>query len=385
MKFFAVNKADKNKAEILVYGYIGGGDEGVTSGDFIRELKNLEKTFSKIEIRINTGGGSVFEGFAIFNALLNCKAETVGYIDGICASIGTVIALGCDKIYMSKIARFMTHSASAGCAGNANEMRQTAQLLESLDATMCGIYAKRTGKTADQCKKDYLDKGDRWFSAEQAVAEKLVDGIYDADPINVPIKATAEQEVWSIYNEHRFAAIFTQNLNQNTMKIELTAAAKAALNIGDNADQSAIDTAINALVAKANKADQLQAQLTTATTEKEAAETKLAEALKASNKEKVDAILNQALNVDKKITAAAKVEFETSFGNNPDGLKKIIDALPAHSSITSQLDSSKEAKGKFEGDWDALDKAGKLDALKAENIELFKEKFKAKWNKEYAA
>ena len=149
-KFWIVNQLENNIAEILLYGYIG---EDVISGDFVRELKRLENVNKKINIRINSGGGSIFEGLAIFNAIKNCKAEVIGYIDGIAASMGSVIAMACKKVYMSKVAMFMTHRASGMAFGNANDMRTYAQLMETLESAICSIYAAKTGLTTEQAKQ----------------------------------------------------------------------------------------------------------------------------------------------------------------------------------------------------------------------------------------
>jgi ATP-dependent protease ClpP protease subunit len=379
-----VNKTANKTAEILLYGYIGSDD--VSASAFVKELKALAEENDTIHVRINSGGGSVFEGLAIFNALLACKAETVAYIDGLAASMATVVAMGCKKICMSKIAKFMTHSASGFQFGNAKSMRESAQLLESIDQIMCSIYADRTGKTPEQCKKDYLAKGDRWFSADEAFAEKLIDEVYDAVPLTIPATATSEEQIWAHFNEHRFAAILQQNQNPDMKQINLTPAITAALNITDSSDQGAIEAALTGLVQKAANADKLQGQVTQLTTEKAAAETALENVKKETATAKVKDILDSAIAA-KKITAELRAKLEKQYEGKPDELKDIVDSLPAIVSITSQITPGGQEGGEdfASQTWAQLDKAGKLPQLKEKNIELFKQKYEAHFGKPFVA
>lgn len=194
-----VNKASNNTAEILLYGFIGDCD--ITAAAFVKELHDLEKDYSNINIRINSGGGSVYEGFAIFNAIKNSPAAIDTYIDGMAASMATVVALAGRKVYMSRLANFMTHRAAGGAYGDADELRQTAEMMEGLENAICSIYARRTGMTTKEAKDKYLTGKDRWIDADQALGEKLIDGIYDGEKIAAPApKNATEKEMWGFYN-----------------------------------------------------------------------------------------------------------------------------------------------------------------------------------------
>jgi ATP-dependent protease ClpP protease subunit len=374
-----VNKTANKTAEILLYGYVGADD--CSASAFVKELKALAEENDIIHVRINSAGGSVFEGLAIFNALLACKAETIAYIDGLAASMATVIAMGCKKICMSKIAQFMTHSASGFQFGNAKSMRESAQLLESIDQIMASIYSSRTGKTVEQCKTDYMGKGDRWFSADEALAEKLVDEVYDAVPLTIPATAKSEEQIWAHYNEHRFAAILQQNQNSDMKAITLTPAIIAALNITDSADQAGIEAAFAGLAQRAANVEKLQGQVNTLTTEKTNAETALANLKKETATAAVKDILDAAI-ASKKITAELRGKLEKQYEGKPDELKEIVDSLPVIPSITSQLATGDQEGGDaFTGTWAELDKKGLLPKLKEKNIELFKQKYEAHFEK----
>lgn len=373
-KFWIVNKIDNSTAEILLYGYIDPYD--VSASDFVKELRSLEKEYKNINVRINSGGGSVFEGFAIFNAMRQSPANINTYIDGLAASMGSIIALAGKRVYISKVGQIMTHQPSTGGYGTSEELRKNADLLDALEKTLNGIYASKTGLSADDSKNKFMNGKDNWFSAEQAIEAKLADEIYDADPISLPATATSEKDKWDAFHTLRFAAKFTthQKDNSNTMKeIKLSAAAIAALNIGDATD---IDNVINELVAKAGRVDAAEAARTKA-------ENDLAEFKKAGNKEKVAAMLDAAVN-EKKITVELKAKFEKQFDGKPDELKEILDAMKPYESITGALNEKQKADEAIaKMTWDELDKEGKLEALKASNFELFKQKYKDQFNKDY--
>ncbi|RXK57562.1 hypothetical protein ESA94_20400 [Lacibacter luteus] len=383
-KFFVTNKLNDNTAEILVYGYIGMDD--VTASDFVKELRSLEKQYTNVNIRINSGGGSIFEGFTMYNAVKSSKAWIETYVDGVAASMGTVLALSGRKVHMSKVARFMTHRASGFAIGNADEMRQNAELLEGLENSICAVYASKTGKSVEDCKKKYLGNADKWFSAEEALAEKLIDSVYDSDPVEVPKNASTEKEMWNAYN-NRFAAVLNpQNENQNMKQLFLSPAAMTALGLADNAESTAVDTKIADLVAKAAKVDDLQNKLTTAENAKTAAETakadaetKLANLQKQTTEKEVEDLLNKAKD-DKKVTVDGANKLKEQFKDNPAGLKAVLDVMLPQQSIVKNL-KNEGGKELAELSWSELDKQGKLDALKAADKNAYYDKFKEEFGK----
>ena len=130
---------------ILLYGDIGDYDGNVRSGDIARELLEAEALSGRIDVRLNSNGGEVYAGIAIFNALKNSKADITIYVDGIAASMASVIALCGKPVQMSRYARLMLHSVQGGCYGNKEEMRGCIREIESLEDTLCEMYAARMG------------------------------------------------------------------------------------------------------------------------------------------------------------------------------------------------------------------------------------------------
>lgn len=196
---------------ILLYGDIGDYDS-VRSGDIARELLEAEAAYGKIDVRINSNGGEVYAGIAIFNALRNSKADITIYVDGIAASISCVIALCGKPVMMSRYARLMLHSVTGSCYGNKDEMRRCIEEIESLEDTLCEMYATRLGKEKDEIRSTYFDGTDHWLRADEALALGLIDGIYDADP--VPEDSTPDQ-VFQIFNNR-----LKQPLNDIQMNLD---------------------------------------------------------------------------------------------------------------------------------------------------------------------
>jgi len=380
--YWIVNQIDNSTAEILLYGYIGSND--VTASDFVRELKALEKDNNKINIRINSAGGSVFDGFAIFNAIRQSKATIDTYVDGIAASMGSVIALAGKQVYMSSVARFMTHKPSGAVFGKASEMRQNADLLDGIEKSILSIYSFKTGLSADDAKNKYLTEDDKWFTAEEALSEKLVDGIYDTDQekIDVPKNLKDEKAVWDCFNNR-----FQNKLNFNTdMKTYvLSAASIAALKITDSADATIVENAIATLAQQAAKVPGLEQQLQSITAEKVAIENNLDTLKKETTKKQVETLIQDAFK-DKKVTNELAAVLKTQYADKPDALKDVLDKMPTYTGVTEMIDKgdhTNELTALVAKSYEVLDKEGKLERLKELSATEFQAKYKSKFGKEY--
>lgn len=361
--------------EMFLYGIIG---DDLNCMDFVRELRDLSETNKTICIHINSGGGSVFDGLAIYGALKECKARTIGKIDGLCASMATVVALAMDEVYMCKTAQFMTHKASGWASGSADELKTYASMMDNLENVIADVYAKKTGDTIPDVKAKFLKPEDTWFSASDALSAKLIDGVYDMDASIQAPSMRNQKDLVSFYNTH------IKNFNTANMKnIIMTAGQMAALNLSAIADAATVTSALDNVILKAQKVDQLQILADNAVAAKKTAEDALALLQSKATTDKVDALLTKALDTDKKITVAQKDVLRAQFLTNPEGLETFLKAMSPIVSVTTNLKEGGESK-KFEGSWDVLDKAGLLDKLKAENLDLFKQKYKDHFGTEYS-
>lgn len=177
--WFNINaKAGTDNAEVLLFDEIGLW--GITAKDFIDQVKATGA--KKLTVRINSPGGSVFDGLAIYNYLASL-ADVTTIVEGVAASMASVIALAGKTRKIAENSFFMVHSPWSAVAGTADDMRETADLLDKLAASLAGIYAKRTGKTDEEVKA-WMET-DTWFSGSEALSAGL------ATEITAPVQAVA--------------------------------------------------------------------------------------------------------------------------------------------------------------------------------------------------
>jgi ATP-dependent Clp protease protease subunit len=171
---FAVRAAAQDEAEILLYDEIGTWF--IAAQDFVKELNAI--TAGTIHLRINSPGGDVFQGIAIYNALKAHRAKVVVHVDGIAASIASIIALAGDEILIAKNAMLMIHKATALAWGTAEGLRRTAEMLDKLEnATIVSTYVDATGQSEDQIRT--WMEAETWFDAEEAVDHGFCDEVED--------------------------------------------------------------------------------------------------------------------------------------------------------------------------------------------------------------
>ena len=164
-------KATNNVAQIDIFGDIVSEkwfDEETSATSFRDALKELGDV-STINLSINSGGGSVFDGIAIYNMLKSHKATVNVYVEGLAASIASVIAMSGDTITMRSGSMMMVHMPWTLSQGNAEEMRKTADTLEKTGDSIVDIYSERTGISSDDIRNIMNDE--TWLSAEEAVEQ----------------------------------------------------------------------------------------------------------------------------------------------------------------------------------------------------------------------
>lgn len=185
-----VCKAKANKsAEILIYEDVGDGFfGGVTAKQFSKELADLGDV-SAIDVRINSYGGDVFDGLAIYNALVRHPATITTHIDGIAASIASVIAMAGTDIRIAESGWLMIHDAWGMAIGNAADMRDMADKLDATSGSIANIYAARTGRSNDALRQYMRDEV--WFDATTAVAEGFANSV--AENLRMAARALPER------------------------------------------------------------------------------------------------------------------------------------------------------------------------------------------------
>jgi ATP-dependent Clp endopeptidase proteolytic subunit ClpP len=191
-------------AEIVIYDEIGAF--GIPAKAFLDELKALGP-IAELTVRINSPGGSVFDGVAIYNALKRHDAAITVWIDGIAASIASMIAMAGDEIVMPENAMLMLHDPAGFVMGTAADMRAMAEALDRMKAGMVAAYRDKSGR--DEPEIEALMREESWLSAEEAVALGL------ADRVEQPVRMAARFDLSRFRNAPpQLAAILTSSTPQ---------------------------------------------------------------------------------------------------------------------------------------------------------------------------
>ncbi len=165
--------------ELLVFGNIGDrwNEDGVVASSLVRDLAEVDADI--INLRINSYGGSVSDGMAIYNALKRHRAEVHTYVEGVAISIASYIAMAGDKIVMAKNAQMMIHAPWGFAMGNAKKFREEAEVLDRFAKAVCSGYADKSGQDSEEVMTLLSDGKDHWYTPEEAVQAGFADEIGD--------------------------------------------------------------------------------------------------------------------------------------------------------------------------------------------------------------
>ena len=182
-KWYSIQARANRSAEVFIYGDIGESWDGetVAAKQFVKDMAALDA--DTLAVRINSVGGSVHDGLAIFNTLKRHKASVTVSIDGLAASIASLIAMAGDTIEMAENAVLMIHAPWTFAGGNATAMREMADTLDTYAAAMANSYVREGGLDYDAALVLLTDGVDHWYGADDALAAGLVDRIVDAMPL----------------------------------------------------------------------------------------------------------------------------------------------------------------------------------------------------------
>lgn len=177
----ARNAAGKTVAELRIYDDIGFW--GTTAKAFVNELDAVAKDADEILVAVNSGGGDVFDGFAIYNALRRYSGKVTARVDGIAASAASLVVMAGDTIVMPENAMMMIHNAWTIAAGDAAQMRKTAELLDKTRDGIVAAYRNKCGLTDDEIVA--MMDAETWMTASEAKDRGF------ADQIEAPVKLQA--------------------------------------------------------------------------------------------------------------------------------------------------------------------------------------------------
>lgn len=186
--FFNVIELPNNEARIDIYGEVvpddwRASDVDTSAVSFRNAIKDLGEV-DTLNVHINSPGGSVYDGVAIFNMLRQHKASVTVHIDGLAASIASVIAMSGDKVVMPSNSMMMIHNAMSVSMGNANDMRKMADDLEKINESVINSYIAKNPELDREYLKALMDD-ETWLTASEAYELGLV------DVIDEPVAAVA--------------------------------------------------------------------------------------------------------------------------------------------------------------------------------------------------
>lgn len=219
-----VNAALQAEAEIFIYGDIGESwwADTVTAAQFVKDIAAI--TAQSMTIRINSFGGSVPDGVAIYNAIKRHSAQVTTVVDGVAMSISSLIAMAGDTVEMAENAILMVHAPWTGVSGNSAGLREAANMLDQFASAMATSYAAKTGKPVAEMLSLLTDGVDHYYTALEA---KEV-GFIDAITTGLPVAASAALRAQADNRFTRPVAVATKPLKDHPMTQTVTTTAASA-------------------------------------------------------------------------------------------------------------------------------------------------------------
>ena len=232
--------------------------------------------------------------------------------------MASVIASARRPVYMSRYARLMLHSVSGGAYGNKDELARMVSELDSIEDTLADIYAGRSGKTKEEIKALFFDGKDHWLTATEALEMKLIDDIYDTDP--VPEDSSVEA-VYTIYQNRL-----------NTKNNMLTDLLRKRPSFAALADEDAMIAHIGHLETEAGKVPALDAQVAELTGRITAFENDA----KAARAAEITALLDAAVK-DGRIKEGQRTVYAALLEKDFDNTKAALESLPQARRVLPEL------------------------------------------------
>lgn len=377
---YELRAKSKKEIDILMYGSIGEWNR-VNAEDTYRALISAKNQgYEKVNLKINSPGGQIFEGIAILTQMSIPGIEIHATVEGFAASMGSVILQGATRRKMVRGGRLMIHQGAGGVIGSANQIRNYADLLDSLNKTLADIYAKRSGKDPKWILENWMAEGkDTWFTAEQALKENLIDEIVEGNVKPLEKEQASYMEMAAHYQQ--------QFETENAMTKETKDKLIKELNLEANATDEQILEAIEGIkktspaapAADPAKASAAPAPAATPAEGAAAEKAALVEGIVALAKErgvtdeKQLAALKKVADLDIKaamdlMPAAAKAEEKTL------NLNELITSLKGEGGAAGNTDRSKWSYA----DWEKNDPKGLLalaNTKPAEFAALFEASF----------
>jgi ATP-dependent Clp protease, protease subunit len=180
-----------SEAELFLYSEIGDSAFGdsITAQQFADDLKNLGPV-QRILLRVNSAGGNVFSDISIYNQLIAHPATILGQVDGLAASISSIILMSASRIIMSQGSFLMVHNPFTSLVGDSAEFLKMGQTLAKVKDSLIAIYRRHSHLSADKLSE--LMNAETWFTPSEAVDAGLADEIVETGQAEMPIAASLD-------------------------------------------------------------------------------------------------------------------------------------------------------------------------------------------------
>lgn len=213
-----IHNKKNDSYEILMYGAIGENpwdDTAISANSFMKELNTIPANAKEIHLRINSPGGSVFDGMTIYERLKQHDAKVIAYVDGIAASIASLIAMAADEVHIGEGAFFMIHKPMTGTYGNSEDHDRSIDILDKIEEQMISIYAKKTGLSRIELSR--MLSAETWIKAEDSVDMKFADTKIEASTQLRMAASMAKKTPW-FRKSPEIKDIETKKEIENTIK-----------------------------------------------------------------------------------------------------------------------------------------------------------------------
>lgn len=366
-----INKVDNTTAEIYMYGVIGSGLD-IDTNVVVAEIEKLRKQGCRsFRFYVNSEGGEVIQGNALFNYLDRTDISVEWVVDGIAASMmAMLISNPKHKVIAAKYASFMYHRVQGTCNGNSDEVRNLAAMIDTFEKSLIDMMAAKMKASPEDVKKEFFTDGlDHWMNAEEAKARGLVDEIITGKKITpAPKELSGISAVRDFYSKQ----LFNFHKTQKSM-IENKAKIAQLLNIAekDVDDNDKVMAAVQNVVTENGK---LRDQLKASTDEADALRNQIA-AMKSA---KVKSLIDSAIAA-KKFGEDEREDYTKLATDNFELAEKMIGKLKGVDPVVDHLGGGKEPEEEKDWTFDDYHKNGKLENLKKENPEKYNKLFKIKF------
>jgi ATP-dependent Clp protease, protease subunit len=248
--WFKVQAISDDETEIMIYDVIGW--PFISADDFVRALAGI--TAKTVTVRINSPGGDVFDGMAIFNALKNYSGKVVTRIEGIAASMASVIALAGKEVQAYANTMYMIHEPYAFTAGNQYSLRELADILEKMSGQMIDIYSSNASPGKREIAQ--MMKDEAWLTAKEAKEKGFIDTVLDGKGAkaqfdlsmfsNVPDGLDGSREGGELTEREIERALRDAGASRSFAKS--VAVGRSTGNEGDQRDVESLKSSINAMI-----------------------------------------------------------------------------------------------------------------------------------------